>query len=142
MSLSPIAEPAHVFGNASTATIPVVPGIAGRPVAIHKLIVTASAATNITLQDSSGAALSQALTMSGSKTLVIDQNDNGDPFWVAAAGRGVQLAQSGSANIGFDAYYMLGPAPPLGPTLLNQYVAEDAVTPYLTEDGTNTYIME
>lgn len=110
MSLSPIAEPAHVFGNASIATIPVVAAIAGSTISIHKLVITASAATTVTIQDTSGALLSQAFPMSGSKALILDTNDNGDPWFTAVTGLGIQLAQSGSANIGFDAFYIAGVA--------------------------------
>lgn len=109
MSLRTISEPIHAFGNAASATIPVVASLPGVTISIHKLLLTASAATNVTIQDSSGAALSQAFPMSGSKVLIVDENDNGDPQWTTAAGLGVQLAQSGAATIGFDVYYLGGP---------------------------------
>lgn len=111
MSLRTYSEPAHAFGNASTATVPLVAAIPGRTVGLHKLILTASAATNVTIQDSSGAALSQLIPLTGSKALVLDENDNGDPFFTTATGLGIQIAQSGTANIGFDAYYTGGPYP-------------------------------
>lgn len=109
--LRPLSEPAHAFGNASAAVIPIVAAMTSpnRTVAVYKLVLTASAATNIIIQDTSGAALSQTIPLTGNKALVLNQLDDTDPWCITAAGLGVQLAQSGTANIGFDAYYLGGP---------------------------------
>lgn len=117
--LRPLSEPTHVFGNASTATVPIIAPMTSpdRTIAVYKLVLTASAATNITIQDTSGAALSSTIPLTGSKALILNQLDNNDPWFVTAAGLGVQIAQSGTANIGFDAYYLGGPfytSPPSG----------------------------
>lgn len=111
MSLRSTSEPAHAFTNASTATITVVPAVPGRAIALHRLLITASAPTTITVQDSSGAALSQAFPHSSTKALILDTLDSNEPWWTTAAGRGVQIAQSGSANVGVDAWFLAGAYP-------------------------------
>jgi hypothetical protein len=98
----------HVFGNAATATIPIVAAVAQQRVSIQRLVVTiASPAVTLIIQDSTGAALSQTFQLAVNAALVFDiAPNNGEPWWTTLAGRGVQLAQSGTSNIGFDCWYL------------------------------------
>lgn len=109
--LNTVSESIHVFGNGTTSTIAVAAAIANRPVSLYGLVVTANSATVIIVQDTSGVALSEAFPLGGNKALILDIPDNGDPIFTTVAGRGIQLAQFGSANVGFDAYYQGGPMP-------------------------------
>lgn len=110
MSLRTYSECAHAFGNGSTATIAVVAASPGLRVCVYRLILTNAAAATVTLQDSTGAALSQQLQLpAGTVPTILETQQNNDPWFLTTAGRGVQLAQGGTVNIGFDLWYVLAP---------------------------------
>lgn len=110
MSLRTISECAHAFGNASTATIAVVPATPGKRVCIYRMIMTNAAAATVTLQDTSGAALSQQFQLpAGTVPTILETQDNFDPWWSTTAGLGIQLAQGGTVNIGYDCWFQLLP---------------------------------
>lgn len=99
----------HAFGSAATATIAVVPASTRQRVAIYRMIVGAGGATNLILQDTSPAAISQSFALTGGSFLVLDMSINGDPWWTTAAGLGLQFANSGSVNLSYDLWYLQGP---------------------------------
>lgn len=110
MSLKSFSECAHVFGNGSTATIAVLAATPGRRVCIYRFILTNAAAATVTLQDTSGAALSQQFQLpTGTMPTIMETQQNGDPIWSTAAGLGIQLAQGGTVNIGYDMWVQILP---------------------------------
>lgn len=110
MSLRPLSECLHAFTNASTATIAIVPATPARRVCIYRMVLTNAAAATATLQDTSGAALSQQFQLpAGTVPTILETQQNGDPWWSTTAGLGVQLGQGGTVNIGVDLWYLLQP---------------------------------
>lgn len=108
MSLRSIPECLHAFGNAATATIAVVPATPGRKVAVYRMILTNAAAAGVTVQDTGANALSQQFQLPASNMpMVMETQNNGDPWFSTTAGVGIQLAQSGTVTIGFDMWYQL-----------------------------------
>lgn len=110
MSLRPTSECLHVKGTASTATIALVSAVSGQRAGIYRMILTlGSPGVTVTIQDTSGAALSQPMQIGAGGAMVLDTPINGDPWWQSTPGLGLQLGQSGTTPIAFDAYYMVGP---------------------------------
>jgi hypothetical protein len=110
MAIRPVPELFHVFGSAATATIALVPAVARQRVSVHRMILTLGAtAVTITIQDTSPAALSQAIQMAANGAIILDLSWDGEPWFTTAPGLGLQLAQSGTTNIGFDIWYRQGP---------------------------------
>lgn len=110
MSLRTTSECLHAFGNASTATIAVLPATPSKRVCIYRMILTNAAAATVTLQDTSGSALSQTFQLpAGTVPTILETQNNGDPWWSTVAGLGIQLAQAGTVNIGYDFWYILNP---------------------------------
>lgn len=104
----------HVFGNTTTSpaalvnaaggAAPAVP--AGQRAGIFRVLITLSVAGSITIQDTTGAALSQTFNLAANGSVVLDMPDNGDPWWQSAQGLGLQIAFTGaSANLGWDVYW-------------------------------------
>lgn len=107
MSLRTFSECSHAFGNAATATIAVVPAVPGRRVAIFRLAISNAAVVGATIQDTTGAAISQQFQLPASNMpMIMETQSNNDPWWVSSPGTGVQIAQSGTVNIGFDVWYI------------------------------------
>lgn len=111
MTLRVFSECSHAFNNASTATIPVVPAAPGQSLSLYRAVITANVSTNVTFQDSSGAALSETFPVGGIREVILNTQSNGDPWFSTAIGKGIQLAQSAAANIGFDVWTQAGPYP-------------------------------
>ena len=106
MSLRNISEAFHAFGNGSTATIAAIAATSGRRTLIYRVVISSAAAATVTLQDTSGAALSQQFQLAANALpLIMETQTNGDPWFITAPGLGVQLAQGGTVNIGFDLWY-------------------------------------
>jgi len=109
MSLRWTQETTHVFGGAATATIALVPAVARLRVSLHRCILTLGAtAVNVTFQDTTGAALSQALQIPANGALVLDISEDGEPWWMTAVGLGLQLGQSGTTQLNWDIWYKQG----------------------------------
>jgi len=99
----------HGFGNVTGTTVPLVPVAsvpAGQRIGVYALLVTVSAAVTVTVQDSGGGALSQAFQLAANGSIALDVNANGDPWFQAGPGMGLQLALSASATVGFDVYWL------------------------------------
>lgn len=111
MSLRIFGECAHAFGNSSAATIPVVAAAPGQTLGLYRAVITASTSTNATFQDTAGVALSQTFPLGGIKQVVLNTQSNGDPWFLTAIGKGIQLAQSAAATIGFDVWTQVGSYP-------------------------------
>ena len=110
MSFKALPESTHVFGGAATATIPLVAAVPRQRVSIYRMILTLGAtAVTVTIQDTTGAALSQALQMAANGAIVLDVSEEGEPWWVSAPGLGVQLGQSGTTQINYDIWFRQGP---------------------------------
>ena len=107
MSLRTRSECAHAFGNAATATIAMVPAVPGQRVAIYRFMLTNGAtAVAVTIQDTTGAALSQAMNLGANQLpLWLETQSNGDFWWITNPGVGVQLGHSGTVNLSFDIWY-------------------------------------
>ena len=101
-------EFAHAFGTASTATIAVVPAVAGQRVYVFRAkVTTGSPAVTLVFQDTSGAAVSQIHQLPANSTLWLD--NDGEAWYQTAPGLGLQMVQSGTSPIGYDIYYGQGP---------------------------------
>jgi hypothetical protein len=102
-------ETNHVFGTAATATIALVPAVARQRVAVYRMMLTlGSPAVTVTLQDTSSAALSQAMQIVANGAIILDISWDGEPWWMTGLGLGLQLAQSGTTSIGYDVWYRQG----------------------------------
>jgi|SRR5579871_955465 len=111
MSLRVLQECSHVIVNSSLTTIPVVAAVATQRVSIFKMILTiGTPAINITIQDTAGAALSQAFQLAVNGAIVVDVPNNDEPWWNSGTGLGIQLVQSssGTTPIGLDLWYIQG----------------------------------
>jgi hypothetical protein len=107
MSLRTGQECQHVIANASTATIALVSAVATQRVYVYKLIlIIGSPAVNVTLQDTSNAALSQAFQLAANGSIVIDVPANWEPWWNTGTGLGIQLFQTGTTPIGCDVWFI------------------------------------
>ena len=106
----------HTFGNTTTDTAVIIPASAvppGQRPAIYALILTASAADNLQVQDTNGMPLSQNFSVAGTGggTVILDMHVNGDPWFQATTpGVGLQVVQLApgagkGTNIGWDAYW-------------------------------------
>lgn len=103
MSLRIFSECSHAYGNASTPTIPVVAAVPGKRVAIFRLALSNAAAAGLTIQDTTGAAMSQQFQLpAANMPLIMETQSNFDPWFVSAIGTGIQLVQTGTVNIGYD----------------------------------------
>lgn len=110
MSMRGPGELIHVIVNSSLATIPVVAAAATQRVYVYKLIMDlGSPGVSVTLQDTGGGAISQTFTLLADASLILDSQINGDPWFTAGTGLGVQVFQSGTTNIGLDLYFLQGP---------------------------------
>lgn len=111
MPLRYLSDAAHVIVNsAAGGTLPIVAAVAGVRSNLYRLILTVPAAVTVTLQDTSGAALSQPFafgTSGGSITL--DVPINGDPWWTAPLGRGLQFNASAAVQVSADVWYLQTP---------------------------------
>jgi hypothetical protein len=107
MSLRFLPETFHVMGSSAAATFPVVTATPQQRVAIYRMILTIAApAVNVTIQDNSGAALSQTFQLAANGAIILDDPFNGEPWFTTAAGRGVQITQSGTSTIAYDFWYI------------------------------------
>ena len=96
----------HAFGNTTGTSVPLVSAIAGQRAGIYALLITVSAAATVTVQDTTGAALSQGFQLPANGSIALDVTANGDPWFQSQAGRGLQLALSASATVGYDVYWL------------------------------------
>ena len=106
----------HAFGNSTLATIVMVNAfggpapanpIANNRLAIFGIIITVGAAETITIQDTTGQALSQAFNLPAGGSIVLDPMNNGDFWWESPnAGAGLQIVQSvGGTALGYDVWW-------------------------------------
>lgn len=110
MSLRTALATRHAFGSTATATTVIVPATAGKLVTIYRMILTVgSPAVTVTLQDTSGAALSQPFAFSAGAWLICDLSYDGEPWWQTTLGLGFQIAQSGTTTIGYDVWSLVTP---------------------------------
>ena len=109
----------HSFGNSTAGTAVIVPAFTLQPPAspnrysrasIFALLITVSAAETITIQDTTGAALSQAIQLVANGSICLDMLSNGDMWWQGAPGAGLQIVQSvpGTA-LGYDVWWNAAP---------------------------------
>jgi hypothetical protein len=110
MARFPIGTFSHAKGNSTAGTIILVPPVAGQSVAIYRLLLSISSpAVTITIQDTSGVALSHILNFGEDSGGVLDESPAGDPWWTSGSGLGIQLEQSGTSNVGFDVWFLQRP---------------------------------
>ena len=109
MSVRGRPELLHAFGTTTGTTIAVIPAAsvpAGQKCGVYRMLVTLSAAATLTIQDTSSATLSQAFQLPANGSIALDVSDNGDPWWQASAGLGLQFLLSGPATCGFDVWWL------------------------------------
>jgi len=107
MSLRTRSECQRFTTNSSAATIPLVTGVTGQIVSIYAIIVTVTAAIQITVDGTVTGDLSQDFNLGANGSIVLDRQINGDPWWQGAVGEGIQLTQTGTpTNVGVDIYYL------------------------------------
>ena len=110
MSLRPIPECQHVIVNsAAGGTLAAVVAVANQGVGIYRMILTVPSAVIVTVQDTSGNALSQPFAFGSSGgSVTIDTPINGDPWWNSVVGRGIQLNASTTVQVSADIWYLQG----------------------------------
>jgi len=109
-----IPECQHAIVNsAAGGTLAIVSGVtAPKPqrVGIYRMILFVGAATTLTLQDTASNALAAPWTFgAGGGSLVLDTPINGDPWWQAGAGLGVQFSSTAAVQVSADIWYLQGP---------------------------------
>lgn len=114
MSLRPVSEALHaIVSSTALNTTPAViaSAIAGQRARIYRIVITAAAAVNVTVQDTGNNALSAPLQFVGTAPLPIVLNVayNGDPLWQSGVGLGIQLAASAAVQVNADVWYQQGP---------------------------------
>jgi hypothetical protein len=110
MSLRTASEALHIFGNVTTATIPLVAAVATKRVYVYSFIITiGTPAVTVTLQDTASNALSQNFQLLANGAITLDYRQNYDPWWVSGTGLGIQFAQGGSTDVSYDLWYLQGP---------------------------------
>lgn len=77
-------------------------------VGIYRCVIEAIAASTIQFQDTSGGALSGIYSLGALGFFILDTPINGDPWWQAAAGLGVQLVIGGTGPVAADIWYGMG----------------------------------
>ena len=110
-NLHRIMETAHVIINtAAGGTIPVVAAVPGNRVSIYRMIITSSGAVTVTIQDTSGGALSEPFAFgTNGGAVTVDIQPNGDPWWQSALGLGIQLSASAAVQVSSDIYFLVTP---------------------------------
>lgn len=100
-------EMQHVKVNASTATIPLVTGVAGQIISVYAIIITiGSPAVLVDIQDTVNGDISADFNLAATGFVVADPFPNGDPRWQTAAGSGLQLTQTGTTPVSCDVWYL------------------------------------
>src|SRR5208283_1187704 len=110
MSLRPIPECQHfIVNSAAGGTLAVVAAVANQGVGIYRMILTVPSTITVTIQDTSGAALSQPFAFGASGgSITLDTPINLDPWWVSSVGKGIQLNASTSVQVSADIWYLQG----------------------------------
>ena len=115
MSVRTRSEGTHIKGSGTGATVAVLasftPSNAQQFVSVIRMILSATAAGIVTLQDTTGAALSQPINLAANTPLVLDLQTNLDPWFTTKdsgnIGAGLQLAQGTSGNtVAWDIWYL------------------------------------
>jgi hypothetical protein len=115
MSIRQRSEGIHIKGSGTGATVAVLasftPSNAQQFVSVIRMIVTVSAAGLLTLQDTTGAALSQPFNLGANGTITLDVPTTFDPWFTTKdsnnAGAGLQFAQGTGANtVSWDIWYL------------------------------------
>ena len=110
MSVRTTSELTHIFGSGATATVALIAAVPLMRITVHRMILTiGSPGVTVTIQDTTGAALSQPFAMAANAAMILDTPTNFDPWWQTLVGRGMQIGQSGTTAIGWDLYYLQGP---------------------------------
>jgi hypothetical protein len=111
VGLHTTSECAHAIVNsAAGGALATVPAVSGTRVGIYRMILTTPAATIVTIQDTTGAALSAPFAFGASGgSITLDTPINGDPWWVSPNGRGIQINSSAAVQVSSDVYYIQGP---------------------------------
>ena len=76
---------------------------------LYRMILFVGGATTITVQDTASSALSAPYNFAAAGFLVLDISINGDPWWEAAAGKGLQLNSSNAVQVSADIWYLQEP---------------------------------
>jgi hypothetical protein len=97
-----------IFSNGGASGVTAaIPAVAGQTAAIYRMILTCVGASNVTIQDTTAVALSQAFAFSASGgSITIDIPINGDPWWQSVAGRGISINSSGAVQVSADIWYL------------------------------------
>jgi hypothetical protein len=110
MSLRTVSECQHVIVNsAAGGTLAIVAAVAGQGVNVYRMILTTATTVTVTLQDTSGNALSQPFAFGANGGAVtIDDPMNGDPWWSSVTGRGIQFNASTNVQVSADVWFIQG----------------------------------
>ena len=108
MPLRSISECAHaIISSAAGGTIPAIPAVAGNSVNLYRMLLTIAGAASVAIQDTNGNNLSQAFTFPASGgAITLDTQINGDPWFSASMGLGMQLLVSAAVQINVDIWYL------------------------------------
>lgn len=109
MSLRSGSECTHIFGQSTAATISLVAAVSTQRVYVYSFIVViGTPSINLTLQDTSSAAMTQAFQLLANGSFVLDYRANFEPWFSSGTGLGIQWFQTGTTNIGYDIWYIQG----------------------------------
>jgi hypothetical protein len=107
-NLHRLMETNHFIQNsAAGGTVTIAPAAAGLRSNIYAMILTAAGAVTVTVQDTSGAAISEPFafgTNGGAVTL--DVKVNGDPWFNTGIGLGLQFSISAAVQVSGDVYWL------------------------------------
>ena len=108
MSLRTNSETVHTIVSGSASPLAVTSGVTGQRQAIYKMILTTAGAVTVTIQDTTGVALSQGFAFgTNGGSITIDIPINNEPwFGPTVAGRGLQLGLSAAVTVSADVWSM------------------------------------
>jgi hypothetical protein len=103
----------NLFSSAGIGTVVAIAAVASQSAAIYRMILTCAGACSVTLQDTTGVALSQVFAFGASGgSITLDIPVNGDPWWQSVAGRGIQINQSAAVQVSADIWFLQRPSNP------------------------------
>jgi hypothetical protein len=104
-------ETQHFIQNsAAGGTVVIAVAVPGLRSNVYAMILTAAGAVTATLQDTSGAAISEPFAFgTNGGAVTIDVKVNGDPWFNTGIGLGLQLAISAAVQVSGDIYWMQTP---------------------------------
>jgi len=98
--------------NYTVGAISIIPAASvqgNQKVGIYKCIIQAIAAATVQFRGTDGTTLLSAqFSLGAGGFLIVDTQNNGDPWWQAPSGQGIQLVLTGTGPVAADIYVGFG----------------------------------